>query len=86
MKVWPFSLFVEYGYNFNSDLSGLIRSTLEQKKGKSFVILYKYVIFLLIGCFNMHNTQPYIFQKGKIEYEWNSTSILYYEHARTLYQ
>ena len=28
VKVWPFSLFVEYGYNFNSDLSGLIRSTL----------------------------------------------------------
>ena len=52
----------------------------------SFVILYKYVTFLLIGLFNMHNTEPYIFQKGKIEYEWNSTSILYYEHARTLYQ
>ena len=55
-------------------------------KGKSFVILYKYVTFLLIGLFNMHNTEPYIFQKGKIEYEWNSTSISYHDRARTLYQ
>ena len=30
VKVWPFSLFVEYGYDFNSDLSGLIRFTLGQ--------------------------------------------------------
>ena len=30
VKVWLFSLYVEYGYNFNSDLSGLIRSTLGQ--------------------------------------------------------